>query len=499
LCGKNNGALQNVANPNDFYASRPNGFGAWDFDGANDYIDLGGTRSDLNLSDYTVTAWFKMGVSTGWRTFFGDWNSGRTCHFGLMHDGRTITNYVHLNGTQYQVAGTLLTDAVWYHVATTMQIGGDFQLYVDGMHDATTSISGTTGYTDTTPSSVFTIGQKWAGGGNPFDGFVDDVRIYDRELSPQEVRQLYLESRNRFTRTLNWITTDQESPAITHTAPVVNAGGAAARGSVVNPSQPINLAHPLNRGLVSCWKVLQGSTGLVVRDLVSENRNHLTWQTAGRAIGSSRGRVLDFDRASEEYLTADNSASLDITEQITMSLWFWTSHNTGYKHLIVKPANATWSNPWARYMLRIDTLGQWLLMQINSPYTYAAAAAAPLSQWNLGTATYDGATMRVYVNGSEGGSTAYVSSIPTSAHPLYIGAISTAGYSFDGQMDDVRIYDRALSASEVMQLYLETRQRYSPLFNQMTIPVASAVAAGGPWPHHIDNYDLSGNFSGLGV
>ena len=132
-------------------------------------------------------------------------------------------------------------------------------------------------------------------------------------------------------------------------------------------------------------------------------------------------------------------------------------------------------------MLRIDALGQWLLMQIETPLTYAAAPAPPLSQWVLGTATYDGATMRVYLNGVEGGSQSLVTTITASDHPLYIGAISSPTCSFHGMMDDIRIYNRALSANEVMQLYRETRRRDNPLLNRLEIPHTRLAAKASPY------------------
>ena len=133
--------------------------------------------------------------------------------------------------------------------------------------------------------------------------------------------------------------------------------------------------------------------------------------------------------------------------------------------------------------MRIDTLGQGLLMQVETYLAYSKSGAVPLSQWVLGTTTYDGANMRVYLNGVEEDSTALVTTITTNDHPLYIGTIpGLTGYEFDGQLDDIRLYNRALSAAEVMQLYRETRIKHSSLLNY--IEPAEFNAAGHVSPHY---------------
>jgi hypothetical protein len=75
--------------------------------------------------------------------------------------------------------------------------------------------------------------------------------------------------------------------------------------------------------------------------------------------------------------------------------------------------------------------------------------------WHLITGTYDGTTMKLYVDGVVVASAAATGSIAVTSDPLDVGNKngSTVGSdTFSGNLDDVRIYDRAISASEIATL-----------------------------------------------
>ena len=75
--------------------------------------------------------------------------------------------------------------------------------------------------------------------------------------------------------------------------------------------------------------------------------------------------------------------------------------------------------------------------------------ALPMNTWTHLALTYDGATLRLYVNGVQVSSLAQTGSLPTSTNPLQIGGDSIYGQYFQGTIDEIRIYNRALSASEI--------------------------------------------------
>ncbi|MBW8034414.1 MAG: T9SS type A sorting domain-containing protein, partial [Planctomycetes bacterium] len=68
---------------------------------------------------------------------------------------------------------------------------------------------------------------------------------------------------------------------------------------------------------------------------------------------------------------------------------------------------------------------------------------------------YDGSQMAIYINGSLDTSEAFTGSIDTTSNDVYIGQYTSGGNNFDGLIDDIRIYSRALSAAEIEALYYE--------------------------------------------
>lgn len=84
----------------------------------------------------------------------------------------------------------------------------------------------------------------------------------------------------------------------------------------------------------------------------------------------------------------------------------------------------------------------------------SALGTTPLSPntWYHVAATYDGGTVRLYVNGQQEASYAYSQPLGASS-VLRIGAITSGTYNFDGSIDEVRVYGRALNASDVASLY----------------------------------------------
>ena len=73
----------------------------------------------------------------------------------------------------------------------------------------------------------------------------------------------------------------------------------------------------------------------------------------------------------------------------------------------------------------------------------------PLNTWTHLATTYDGTTLRLFVNGTQVGSRAVSGALLTSSGVLRIGGNSQWGEYFAGRIDEVRIYNRALTQSEI--------------------------------------------------
>jgi hypothetical protein len=76
-------------------------------------------------------------------------------------------------------------------------------------------------------------------------------------------------------------------------------------------------------------------------------------------------------------------------------------------------------------------------------------AAVPLNTWTHLAVTYDGSTLRMFVNGVQVSSRALTGSMPATSSPLRIGGNSVWGEYYRGLIDEVRIYNRALTGAEI--------------------------------------------------
>ena len=81
--------------------------------------------------------------------------------------------------------------------------------------------------------------------------------------------------------------------------------------------------------------------------------------------------------------------------------------------------------------------------------TAEGGVALPANVWTHLAGTYDGATVRLFVNGTQVASAAITGAIATSTGALRIGGNSMWGEYFQGTIDEVRIYNRALTPAEI--------------------------------------------------
>jgi hypothetical protein len=94
------------------------------------------------------------------------------------------------------------------------------------------------------------------------------------------------------------------------------------------------------------------------------------------------------------------------------------------------------------------------------------SAALPLNTWSHVAGTYDGVTLRLFVNGVEVANRAQTGPITTSTGPLTIGGDPDYRQYWAGKIDEVRVYNRALGANEIQ--------------NDMTTPISGSGSAPAP-------------------
>ncbi|MFZ5954989.1 MAG: LamG domain-containing protein, partial [Nanoarchaeota archaeon] len=203
--GTNDGALLPVGTPPSAIIDRyGNSNTALNFSGAN-YAYVAGSNL-LNNNAGTVCVWLKADVlDANSRYVVSSSDEASTVRFiGLLRIGPTpnpvATIYQYNNDVPDLVTGsTVLATGRWYHICT-MSNGSTYKIYVNGTQE-TLSISGGANngdwLSDTTARDNFAIGavRRSSGVSNYFDGTIDEVRIWDRALSPEEIKKIYDESK----------------------------------------------------------------------------------------------------------------------------------------------------------------------------------------------------------------------------------------------------------------------------------------------------------------
>lgn len=156
------------------------------------------------------------------------------------------------------------------------------------------------------------------------------------------------------------------------------------------------------------------------------------------------------------YIADASAANLDITGSITLSAWIKPSAiGGGLYHMIVSklPASGNYS-----YDFYIDPNGKLNCRLSNNGTaltTCTGATALSASTWYHVAAVYDGTDIRLYLNGSlDCTPVSYTSGIYNSTADFCVGiAADKTSHTINGLVDDVAVWNRALSASEVAALY----------------------------------------------
>ena len=220
-----------------------------------------------------------------------------------------------------------------------------------------------------------------------------------------------------------------------------NISAPSAQLTATVPSQP----PPPACGLVAAYGLNAGSGSSVVDSSGRGNAGTVSgaaWSASGRF-----GSALSFDGVND-WVTVADSASLDLSSGMTVEAWVRPSKAGGWRTVVVKerPGGVV-------YGLYGDQAGGRPLGQVDigGERNAVGSSALPLNAWSHLATTFDGAVVRLFVNGVQAGSLPFSGSMAASTGVLRLGGNGVWGEWFAGLIDEVRVYNRALSASEIQQ------------------------------------------------
>ena len=474
--------------------------GCMNFDGTtNDYITMVNSAT-LNISrQYTIVAWVNTRNTTGPTEIIRKPSGSYTNYYLLIENSKfevchtNVTNWNCTSGTTTPIAGQ------WYYVVGVFN-GTHQIIYVNGSLE---NAQARNGLPDMNGGSV-TVGLT-PNSNRPWNGIIDEVLVINRSLTSDEVKQLYLGGYNRtigsnahrvssydglssasFNLTDHDSSTqqdyDQRQLLITgdlpqllisanqakykrgDTANIVIGENANSYGNILaslyfpnSTVLPLTVTNQSN-SLVGFWKFDEGS-GTSVSDS-SGNGNNGTVIGANWTTGKY-GNALNFSpttttspSASNTYVNVGNRSALNPTNELTMTAWVYIKSDP-WGALVISKTNAIYG-----FDLGYDNsdAGNGLYPEIwdteSNCFDFDSGTVL-LNNWQFLAVTWKtGGNMTGYINGTQ------VAQIPASTLPIgsnilpvTIGRASWGSYGVNGTIDEVRIYNRSLSAAEISQIY----------------------------------------------
>ncbi|MCF7865652.1 MAG: LamG domain-containing protein [Candidatus Pacebacteria bacterium] len=393
---------------------------ALSFDGTNDYVSASAANLPAGSVSRSVAFWIKTTYTgTGDLYAFG-YGTGSNGVFalGVYQGGKVVFTQ---NGSAIDSGVNTIADGKWHHVIMSYTAGaGGSLIYIDGQNS--TGVGGNFNLATSVAGNV-NVGRIPHAASNYLNASIDEVRIYNRALSASEIKSLY----NRGTATVN-----------------------ASRNTT---------SSSLDTGLVGLWsfdgKDMNGTTTAYDRSGSGNNGTLTNGPTP--AIGKM-GQALSFD-GTNDYVSADTTP-LDSLTTMTASFWINSQDlTTNYLRIMQKGDSSGATKGFGIVVSGTDgkLVGFYQPNYTTGEIRARTSITLSSNQWYFVTMTYDGvSTLKIYINGVDVSETSTSPDInwAAGANAFAIGRRAGASSSyFKGSLDDIRIYNRALSASEIKSLY----------------------------------------------
>jgi hypothetical protein len=218
--------------------------------------------------------------------------------------------------------------------------------------------------------------------------------------------------------------------------------------SLANTSVVSAIDLDTDPALVGWWTFDEGSGNIAADSSGNGNdgtlNGPLEWTTEGK-IGGAMAFTGPYN-----FVLVEDAPSLNMTQEITIAAWInpsWTGNNR-----ILQKSSGGGDN---QYRLIKEGGNNIRVHFPPAPNFEITGNLPPQGEWTHLAATYDHSMIRVYYDGVVVGETAFSDNLGVSDGQLFIGnkwAQAPAGDEFNGIMDDVRIYNRALTQSEIQRL-----------------------------------------------
>jgi hypothetical protein len=226
---------------------------------------------------------------------------------------------------------------------------------------------------------------------------------------------------------------------------------------------------PPPQQLIGYWR-LDETGGTTAQDLAGTNDGALQgspqWQPYEGRIGGAL--LFDDTDGTNDYVNCGYSSVFDLTKAITVAAWVKISTVNKAWQAIVAKGDLAW---------RLSTVSNQRRFHfaVTDKNWINGQRVIPAGEWHHVCGTYDGANLRLYIDGVEDAASpvAYAGEISTNIYEVYIGEnTGNPGRGWNGMIDEVRIYNRALDADEITTIMDGGRQAENrqPFDTQENVP-----------------------------
>jgi uncharacterized protein (TIGR02145 family) len=423
---------------------------AYSFDGVNDFIQTG-VISELNSSTNSISIWLKASDYSDHHqieyagTSFG--TLGRAFAFNLARLANVpTTNCIDANIPGLKNLNGELTQNSWCHLVFISE-GTIGKFYLNGSYLGQTAI----GSPICQNALTLVLGRGTNGSGPRwYNGQLDDIAIYNRALTQQEITNLYSGS---------------TPPTITTSAAptLINCGGSttltASSTSAAQPCLKADLPATLQNGLVGYWPFCGNAND------ISDNANH----------GTIYGATLTSDRfgiANSAYEYSQGNwfeRSLDMNPAFTVSLWanilnFQNTYQCLFQHKSICSGGGGNNLGTQNTKLRFYNYSCGVCCQ-GTFLNHDNITTLNTNSWNHYVVSSDGISkIRIYLNNVQIDSiVGQEATVDYGIQPFLLAKYidGTDLYYSNIKIDDVGYWNRTLSKNEIQQLYSLNNVNYS--------------------------------------